>query len=296
MGGDDAAPLRDQVRRRPRRCRAALRRRRLTAMTPTKSRTGLPKPSCSQHGLRGGLVAVSRRSGGFEQAAEVGAGVDQPAEGFHLARRPDRAHAGPRRGHRGRRRSGRQGRRPEAIVVAQTPGGVPYAVAAPERGRDWGADRPTADGAGPVAWGLVGGNTGGGGFMEECSLLKQAKVEGYGRQFAGTKCQQRVSHGRLIALWMGFGGGTTFGYVLAEGAVFQHGEGGGPRERTNAPRAKRISFLLRGAPWSSAFSVLKNRTVQPHGRREDVPIVRRERIELVDDDARWVSGMRGVFC
>ena len=52
------------------------RRRRLAAMTPTKSRTGLPKPSRSST-ASAALVAWFTSISGFQQAAKIRAGVDQ---------------------------------------------------------------------------------------------------------------------------------------------------------------------------------------------------------------------------
>ena len=61
-----------------------LRRRRLAAMTPTKSRTGLPKPCCSSTASAARVAWFTSISGRFEQAAEVGAGVDELAQPLHL--------------------------------------------------------------------------------------------------------------------------------------------------------------------------------------------------------------------
>ena len=61
-----------------------VRSRRLAATTPTKSRTGLQKPSCSSTASAALVAWLTSISGRFQQAAEIGAGVDQAAQRLHF--------------------------------------------------------------------------------------------------------------------------------------------------------------------------------------------------------------------
>ena len=109
-----------------------------------------------QHGERGpgGLVYVDQRR--FDQAAEVGAGVDQATERLHLR-------------HHGVQRVLLIGVRIECrgVAVGQSAAGcnrrsaighVPFPVLGRARARAWMGDRPPT-GARPLAWGPGGRNT-----------------------------------------------------------------------------------------------------------------------------------------
>ena len=136
MGGDDAALLGHQGGEGADDVGAARAGGGWRRSTPTKSRTGLPKPSCSstaRAARRGGLHVDQGR---FEQAAEIGAGVDQAAERVHLGydgiERVVVLGVGVERGGVAVGKAAAGGNR----LCRQRPRGVPIRWAARERGRD----------------------------------------------------------------------------------------------------------------------------------------------------------------
>ena len=139
---------------------ARLRRRRLAAITPTKSRTGLRVAFLLQHRERrpGGLVHVDQRR--FQQAAEIGTGVDRAAKRVHL-------------GDHGIQRVLVLGVRVERGGVAvgkaaaggnrrSTRGHVAFPTIGPRANAGVNGEPAALTGARPLAWGHAGGNTAGG--------------------------------------------------------------------------------------------------------------------------------------
>ena len=156
MGGDDAAPLGHQ------RAKAAtisrrLRSRRLAAMTPTKSRTGLEKPSCSSTASAALVAWFTSISGDSSRRRKSALASDQATERLHVR-------------HHGVERVLLIGVRIECrgVAVGQAAAGcdrrsandhVPFPVPGrARRGRGWETGPPT--GGRRLAWGPAGSNRG----------------------------------------------------------------------------------------------------------------------------------------